>query len=329
MGFFQSLRKMMPFGVAFFLVGVQAAAVFAEEPNFLKNGGSKVGVQVKIESFKKSDAESIRSSGFDFVRFGVWTDNVSNAAYQAKVKEAFAAADHAKLPVLLTVRSTVSLVTKLSGEEVNAPAMERAGQNFADQVVELEKTYPHQILAVELWNEPNLPKYWPTGEFAKNFAPFMSAVCRTLVKSRPQPPTFGFGFANPPTSDPVSDRVLKDILDNTPDCIDAVSYHTYEASMGVIKVGYQAVKKEYQLPVVISEWGATSLFMRGGEGRQAENVGNFIREAKGTGIPLVSIYEWKDNDSAQGDRERNFGLMKSGSVPKQSMEVVNKALQSK
>lgn len=227
---------------ASFIVGVQATAASAEETKLL-NWGSKVGVQVKIESFKKSDAESIRSSGFDFVRFGVWTNNISNAVYQAKVKAAFAAADHAKLPVLLTVRSTAPLVTKLSGEEVNVPEMERAGQNFADQLVELEKTYPDQILAVELWNEPNLPKYWPTGEFSKNFAPFMSAACRTLVKSRPRPPTFGFGFANPPTSDPVSDRVLKDILGNTSGCIDAVSYHTYEASMEVIKVGYQAVKK--------------------------------------------------------------------------------------
>ncbi|MBK5518833.1 hypothetical protein [Pseudomonas sp. TH10] len=136
--FFSIAQKDDAIWGASFIVGVQATAASAEETKLL-NWGSKVGVQVKIESFKKSDAESIRSSGFDFVRFGVWTNNISNAVYQAKVKAAFAAADHAKLPVLLTVRSTAPLVTKLSGEEVNVPEMERAGQNFADQLVELEK----------------------------------------------------------------------------------------------------------------------------------------------------------------------------------------------
>ena len=64
-----------------------------------------VGIQVKIQNFSAEDAGHIKASGFSFVRFGVWSDSLSAKAYQKQVSDAFAAAQSAGLPVLLTVRA--------------------------------------------------------------------------------------------------------------------------------------------------------------------------------------------------------------------------------
>ncbi|MBN3745755.1 hypothetical protein G3N96_09975 [Burkholderia sp. Se-20373] len=52
----------------------------------------RIGVQVKIQSFTADDARRIRQTGFDLVRFGVWTDRLDRDDYRRQVDEAFTAA---------------------------------------------------------------------------------------------------------------------------------------------------------------------------------------------------------------------------------------------
>ena len=84
---------------------------------------TQTGVQVKIETLRPRDAKAIRAAGFAFVRFGVWIDRLNDAAYPNRVAEAFHTVANAGLPVLVTVRSTQSLIgsgTPATGESGSA-----------------------------------------------------------------------------------------------------------------------------------------------------------------------------------------------------------------
>lgn len=269
-----------------------------------------VGVQVKIQNFTAADAAQIKAAGFSFVRFGVWSDSLSAKAYQQQVSAAFAAARSAGLPVLLTVRAIKPLPAS-SGSELAT-----AGEAFANAVTSLETSYSAQLVAIELWNEPDLPTYWPTGNFDTTFVPFMSSVCKTLQGKPPATPLVGYGFARPPTAGSASTVALNRIVSEYPKCLSAVSYHPYGMTAAQISSAQAFIQQNFHLPGVISEWGVSALSSNGGADGQASKINAFIGNVKKLQLPLTSIYEWKNSDSGSNDREKNFGLLTSDGQPK-------------
>jgi hypothetical protein len=269
-----------------------------------------VGVQVKIQNFTAADAAQIKAAGFSFVRFGVWSDSLSAKAYQQQVSAAFAAARSAGLPVLLTVRAIKPLPAS-SGSELAT-----AGEAFANAVTSLETSYSAQLVAIELWNEPDLATYWPTGNFDTTFVPFMSSVCKTLQGKPPATPLVGYGFARPPTAGSASTVALNRIVSEYPKCLSAVSYHPYGMTAAQISSAQAFIQQNFHLPGVISEWGVSALSSNGGADGQASKINAFIGDVKKLQIPLTSIYEWKNSDSGSNDREKNFGLLTSDGQPK-------------
>ena len=269
-----------------------------------------VGVQVKIQNFTAADAAQIKAAGFSFVRFGVWSDSLSAKAYQQQVSAAFAAARSAGLPVLLTVRAIKPLPAS-SGSELAT-----AGEAFANAVTSLETSYSAQLVAIELWNEPDLPTYWPTGNFDTTFVPFMSSVCKTLQGKPPATPLVGYGFARPPTAGSASTVALNRIVSEYPKCLSAVSYHPYGMTAAQISSAQAFIQQNFHLSGVISEWGVSALSSNGGADGQASKINAFIGDVKKLQIPLTSIYEWKNSESGSNDREKNFGLLTSDGQPK-------------
>jgi hypothetical protein len=269
-----------------------------------------VGVQVKIQNFTAADAAQIKAAGFSFVRFGVWSDSLSAKAYQQQVSAAFAAARSAGLPVLLTVRAIKPLPAS-SGSELAT-----AGEAFANAVTSLETSYSAQLVAIELWNEPDLPTYWPTGNFDTTFVPFMSSVCKTLQGKPPATALVGYGFARPPTAGSASTVALNRIVSEYPQCLSAVSYHPYGMTAAQISSAQAFIQQNFHLPGVISEWGVSALSSNGGADGQASKINAFIGDVKKLQLPLTSIYEWKNSDSGSNDREKNFGLLTSDGQPK-------------
>ncbi len=117
---------------------VHASALFPNLP------AKNIGVQVKIQNFTATDAAQIKSAGFGFVRFGVWSDSLTAKAYQKQVSDAFAAAQSAGLPVLLTVRAIKALPATSSAEVTTA------GEGFAKAVTGLQQSYSAQLVAIEV-----------------------------------------------------------------------------------------------------------------------------------------------------------------------------------
>jgi len=269
-----------------------------------------IGVQVKIQSFTAADAAQIKAAGFSFVRFGVWSDSLTAKAYQKQVSDAFAAAASAGLPVLLTVRA-IKALPATSPAELNA-----AGATFANAVTGLEKSWSSQLVAIEIWNEPDLETYWPTRNFDTTFVPFMAGMCKAFEGQPQTTPRVGFGFARPPSAGSASKVALKSIVSDYPKCLNAVSYHPYGMTATQISNAQTFIQQNFNLPGVISEWGVSALASNGGPEGQATRINAFIADVKRLNIPLTSIYEWRNSDSGSNDREKNFGFLTSDGQPK-------------
>ena len=269
-----------------------------------------IGVQVKIQSFTAADAAQIKAAGFSFVRFGVWSDSLTAKTYQKQVSDAFAAAASAGLPVLLTVRA-IKALPATSPEELNA-----AGAKFANTVAGLEKSWSSQLVAIEIWNEPDLETYWPTRNFDTTFVPFMAGMCKAFEGQPQTTPRVGFGFARPPSAGSASTVAMKSIVSDYPKCLNAVSYHPYGMTATQISNAQTFIQQNFNLPGVISEWGVSALASNGGPEGQATKINAFITDVKRLNIPLTSIYEWRNSDSGSNDREKNFGFLTSDGQPK-------------
>ncbi|VVP38924.1 hypothetical protein PS732_04786 [Pseudomonas fluorescens] len=284
----------------------QASELFPNLP------GKTFGIQVKIQKFTAADAAEIKAAGFTFVRFGVWSDSLTAKAYQKQVSDAFAAAQSAGLPVLLTVRA----IKPLTPTPDNVDELTKAGESFATALTGLEKTYSSQLVAIEIWNEPDLETYWPTRNFATTFVPFMSAVCKSLQATAQTTPVVGFGFARAPTAGSASTVALNRIVSKYPKCLDAISYHPYGMTATQISNAQSFIQQNFHLPGVISEWGVSALSSNGGIDGQASKVSAFIVDVKKLNIPLTSIYEWRNSESGSNEREKNFGLLTTDGQPK-------------
>ncbi|MBV4487526.1 cellulase family glycosylhydrolase [Pseudomonas sp. SWRI153] len=264
-----------------------------------------IGVQVKIQSFTAADAEQIKAAGFSFVRFGVWSDSLTAKSYQKQVSDAFAAAGSAGLPVLLTVRAIKAIPATTPTE------LATAGGAFANAVTGLEKSYSSQLVAIEIWNEPDLETYWPTRNFDTTFVPFMAGMCKAFEGQPQSTPRVGFGFARPPTAGSASTVAMNRIVSEYPKCLNAVSYHPYGMTATQISNAQTFIQQNFNLPGVISEWGVSALASNGGIEGQATRINTFIGDVRRLKIPLTSIYEWRNSVSGSNEREQNFGLLTS------------------
>jgi len=282
-------------------------------------------VQVKLETFTRDDAQAIRATGFSFVRLGIWTNALHDAAYRERIHAAFDAALSASLPVVATLRTTQPLATGTYGA-AREEALALAGRALADAVFDVEREFATQLVAIELWNEPDLGKYWPTGDVLPTFAPYMRAACAALRAQPRRVPLYGFGFASAPLSGTLPDALLTSVLDGNPGCVDAVSYHAYGMTPAAIREAARDIEQRHRLPAVITEWGVPSAGLLRDSSNQAHRMSDFAAARNDLHTPLVSIYEWKDTRSGDNARERSYGLVDASGRPKPALDAWRDAL---
>ncbi|MCA8000425.1 glycoside hydrolase family protein [Burkholderia metallica] len=291
------------------------------------DGAPLVGVQVKLQSFTADDAQRIRHAGFGFVRMGVWTDRLAQPAYRATVDAAVATAHAAHLPVLLTIRALEPLAPRDAPPDRRAALLAEAGASMAGTVMRLADAYRARLLAIELWNEPDLAKYWPTGDVDTTFAPFMQAVCARFGARRPNVPVIGFAFSRAPFAGSAPDRLLEPLAPSLAGCVDAISYHAYGMTPAQIRAAAQDVRARYGLPVAITEDGATSVGPDG-DRRQVQRLTTLLRASGELETPLISIYEWADTPNGPDAAQRNYGLVRADRTAKPALDAVEQALRA-
>lgn len=326
-----AFKALVKAGVVAFCICSAAARGQAQPSGQWKldsEGLAKVGTQVKVERFTSAAATQIKAAGFSFVRFGVWVDAMQTAAYQKRVGAAFAAAQEAGLPVLVTVRSTISLVLPSSNGSARNAQLRDAAKQLTSVIGSVVSAYGNNVLAIELWNEPELTTYWPTGNADTTFPIYMQAVCAGLKTFHKSIPVVGFGFATVPAQGTQSDKLLESIRGSSAHCIDAVSYHAYGMNELQIQQASRYIRSRYGLPALITEWGISS-GGKGGLTGQAAHINSFLMGRQSLNTPLISIYEWQDTVNGKNARERNFGLLDALGARKPAFGAASIALRNK
>lgn len=324
------MAKLLRYLIVTAVCCLAALSSAGERQSWLLEGSQhqRVGVQVKVERFSSAAAAEIKVAGFDFVRLGVWTNSMRDPAYRRLVESAFANAQSVGLPVLTTVRSTVALATGARSDSERGAMLQLDATRMADVIAQLARQHAGNLLAVEIWNEPELPKYWPTGDVDVTFAPYMRAVCKRLSATRLSVPIIGFGFARPPIPAAMSYRLLQQLKPELARCVSAISYHAYGVAPMQIRDADNDIQGRFGLPAVVTEWGAPSLGSNGATS-QATRLAAFLKSSGTMATALVSIYEWQDTVTGPSERERNFGLVDALGLKKPALGAVAGVLRAR
>ncbi len=204
--------------------------------------------------------------------------------------------------------------------------------------------YAEEVGAWEIWNEPNISRFWPTGPDPVAYAEVVAAAS-PLIRAAAPGATILVGALSP--ADDGADALapatfvtgLYDTLD--PDTFDALSVHpyTYPASAS----GSQSWNTFHRLeelhrimarhgdggsPIWLTEFGAPTgtSEVSVSEQDQAEQLTTGIEEARQrcyTG-PLY-VYSLRDAGTDPADPEDNFGLLRADGTPKPAYAAVAEA----
>lgn len=268
---------------------------------------------------------------------GSYDDRYLNAL-DARVEKA--ASDH--LRVLLVLVTTPAWARPIGGTEFSPPSPPSA---YGNVEAFLAARYQRYGVALEVWNEPNLP----TSFVGANALAYTQLACATFkaVKTASPKTTVVVGALSS------FDRsFLRDMFSyGISDCMDALSIHPYvspptphspqgwvpsastwfTAGMGFV----QSLLAEYEvrlMPVWFTEFGWSADPARSGPvlpgmvspKEQANYTVNFLNFV-GTRYPDVAVavlYEGKDTEQASTPQERHYGLFTSALQPKPVVAAV-------
>lgn len=176
-------------------------------------------------------------------------------------------------------------------------------------------------VAFEIWNEPNLPKFWVGAPDAAAYVALARAAAAAI--RREDPAAFILG---PALGGASFDR---DYLEATfrhglLDVVDAVSVHPYAAAQPEAARGLYAEIRGLiaryasgrSVPLVVSEWGYPASDV--GEERQADYLARALSVNQDSGITLTIWYNWQDPVLPWS----NFGLIDVNGRPRPAYRLL-------
>ena len=147
------------------LASLLAAAV--PQPVTAQTTRPQIGVQFQIDSYSSDTARlnvlnKLQAAGVTRIRMGVaWrsletSNGVYNTAYLRKLDFAVDAAIARGIQVLAVLRSTPGWAN--GGREGNVPPTQ--AREYGDAALFVAKYFKGRVDAWEMWNEPNLTRFW-------------------------------------------------------------------------------------------------------------------------------------------------------------------------
>ncbi|HET7539026.1 MAG TPA: cellulase family glycosylhydrolase [Polyangiaceae bacterium] len=200
---------------------------------------------------------------------------------------------------------------------------------FAAVASAFARHFAGRDVSYEIWNEPNNEQFWPASSGPSRYAVLCSAAAVALHQGDPSAKVSIGGLAG------FDYDFLTTILsDGAGKGADAVSVHPYRRD-GAESVGYDLLRLRSLVsdhaspaPVIWStEWGYSSTWEGDGHGaaeraRQAQLVAREALSAWAVGLPLIVIYNLRDDGTDATNIEHNFGLIQSDYTEKPALVAV-------
>jgi hypothetical protein len=319
----------LPVGLALLCLGSLARGNVAERV------GNGWGVQVQAWRTTAADLSRIRGAGLGLVRWGIAREAVEAAPgrYEWSGPDRMFAALHGQ--------GLASVVTLAEGAEGAAPpvtAQERAA--FARFAAAAARRYARHAPLWELWNEPDIARFWPPAPNGPATARLLSETCQAIKAADRAAVVIGPASAALPNATERISPGLYAALAASPaaTCLDALSMHAYrlrgsaypdpEGALGDLYASRRVLARLRpawaRVPVIVSEWGyPTSI------APPALQSAYFVRTRLVNLMGRVSAtiwYEWQDSAASAASVEAHFGLMDAANAAKAPLPPVARAL---
>jgi hypothetical protein len=178
----------------------------------------------------------------------------------------------------------------------------------------------HPIRAWQVWNEPNLPVYWPDGPDPEEYVDLLEAVAEGVKGADPRASVVSAGLSESRQGIPFRDFVEGMFDAGAGDALDVFALHAFARDTpGAVGAAQSTRDLLGELgssaPIWITEvgWasgGPASPFTVGDEGqaeRIRETLTAFWRRRKELGLRGVIYYNWRDAPRYEGGQDF-FGL---------------------
>ena len=329
--------------------------------------GGGFGVQVKESRTSLEELDQIKEAGFGFLRYGISWATVEHekgvydwSAYDDFIKEV----DARGLRSVIIVAGGNPLYT----EDVKAPKKKEDHRQkiilppakseqmaaFAHFAAATAEHYKDQFIIWEIWNEPDLARFWHPKPDAKIFAALATQTCQAIKQADPTAKVMGPATASMPGTASMWDETefIEPLLKlEASACLDAISFHSYridewdklkipetvmDDNRRVQKFITANISEGREKPTLVSsEWGYSltqgkSHAVQVSPEQQAAYVLRTRFANLLSGVPLSIWYEWRDQQADPtadaSDAGAHFGLFTLDKQPKASFTTLNDIL---
>ncbi|MGE4351537.1 MAG: hypothetical protein AB7E52_05030 [Bdellovibrionales bacterium] len=300
------------------------------------------GVQIKGGLIDDNDMDRLYKLGFRFVRFSVgWTGiERQKSVYTWSTLDTLIAkvrAHHLKMVIPLLGGNPLYdgeiLAPQPNTDHVktrpHAPHSAESIDAYARFAAQAVLRYGTQDIVWEIWNEPDLARFWPPGPDVQATAVLTEAACRKVRQIAPKATLVGPALGRVPD---VRDGVTPAFWDafltsGAVRCLDALSVHPYRHGAEepeAVFVDYATLikwmaKRQVYLPLISTELGYSGLQVT------PEQQAAYLPRARLIdilwGVPLSIAYEWRDSRDDPADLEGHFGLTTITGQDKPVMKV--------
>ncbi|WP_137128941.1 cellulase family glycosylhydrolase [Rhizobium sp. FY34] len=290
------------------------------------------GVQIHPTDRSNMALDLVREAGFNMVRTGFYwysSETAPDSYVWAAYDRLVARLNRRGLRVMFTLYGQV----KHYGDDT-VPRTNVQIAAFARWAAAAARRYRNDDVIWEIWNEPNLPRFWQPQPSAAEYQRLVEATCAEIRKTVPKATIVGGALAGA-TLIPENFFGYARSLDSAAfrGCLDGLTIHPYrDGPPETVSQTYDKLASSVKgLPRVLSgEWGYTTTGQtRVDEERQAEFAVRSFQANAAAGIPLSVWYMLRDRVGEQSDRETGFGLLKADLGPKpayRALSVSNRML---
>ena len=287
-----------------------------------------LGVNIHFYEGAAQDWQMIKEAGLGIVRMDVSWGSCEKkkgeydfSHYDALIDKL--SKDHIKLLFILDYGNPLY-------DEGKAPYTDEGRAAFARFAAALAQRYADKEIIWELWNEPNLDKFWKPRANADDYVKWSQAVSQSIRQADKNAV-----IAGPAMSAIDFEFIEKCFRQGYLDLVDAVTVHPYRGPDRSPETAYeeyqllQGLIEQYkpqgkEIPLLSGEWGYNTTVM------SRELQGKYLPRQWlaniSAGVPLSIWYDWHDDGKDPNEGEHNFGTVTWDYQPKPAYLSMSKLL---
>ncbi len=210
-----------------------------------------------------------------------------------------------------------------------SPHTDEGRAAFARFAATAARHYRGQAILWEIWNEPNLARFWFPDPNATDYGRLALTTARAMHRADPAamviaPAVVGFPWD--------FWRTIGQL--GTLQQLNAVSVHPYglvrpedaQPHYRTLRRLLSQLNPTWDLPIIASESGYSTLTGGMTEQTQAAYVTRYWLVGMANDIPLSIWYDWRNNGTNPAELEENFGLVRHDFTPKPAYQAAQTLL---